>query len=152
MELRPSLDSQSPVPLYRQLSEYLQHLIEEGDLHPGDRLPPTRELAGLLGLNRNTVAAAYDLLESEGLIRGEVGRGSFVSKNMPVSPEQMDWNRILTASPAAPTGAPPDGVINFTSSRPSEKLFPIEEFRECCREVLESPEVNRLLQLGSPSG
>jgi 2-aminoadipate transaminase len=43
-------------------------------------------------------------------------------------------------------------VINFSSSRPSEKLFPIEEFRESCREVLESKSLRTLMQLGSPGG
>src|SRR5437764_8342861 len=120
MEIRPSLDNASQIPLYKQLSEYLQSLIEGGNLHPGDRLPPTRELAGQLGLNRNTVAAAYDVLESEGLIKGEVGRGSFVSGPVSAVPDPIDWSRVLTAgSSAAFPGTPPPGVINFTSSRPS---------------------------------
>jgi len=75
MEIRPNLDAQSETALYRQLGSYLQDLIRSGELAAGDRLPPTRELAGQLGLNRTTVSAAYDLLESEGLIKGEVGRG-----------------------------------------------------------------------------
>ena len=79
MEIRPSLDHESALPLYRQLGSYLLGLIEGGQLQPGDRLPPTRELAGQLGLNRTTVSAAYELLETDGLIRGEVGRGSYVS-------------------------------------------------------------------------
>src|SRR5580698_5840052 len=78
MEIRPSLNSQSGVPIYRQLGDYLQRLIETGDLRSGDRLPPTRELAGQLGLNRTTISAAYELLETIGLIKGEVGRGSYV--------------------------------------------------------------------------
>src|ERR1700709_1986349 len=68
MEIRPNLNPQSEVPLYRQLGLYLQRLVETGELRTGDRLPPTRELAGQLGLNRTTISAAYDLLEQEGLI------------------------------------------------------------------------------------
>ena len=74
-QLNPSLDA----PLYKQLYEHIRSSIECGELPIGARLPATRELAGQLGLNRATVSAAYDLLESEGLIRGHVGRGSFVS-------------------------------------------------------------------------
>jgi DNA-binding transcriptional MocR family regulator len=157
MEFQPNLDHSSYVPLYRQLGLYLRQLMESGDLHRGDRLPPTRELASKLGLNRTTVSAAYDVLESEGLIKGEVGRGSYVSgtptgKTRARTPETLNWSRALTASVSTGSGTPASGVINFGSSRPSEKLFPVEEFRESCREVLENKNLKTLMQLGSPGG
>src|SRR5580658_5138461 len=152
MDIRPSLNPDSDVSLYRQLGAYLQRLIEGGELRPGDRLPPTRELAGQLGLNRTTVSAAYDLLEHEGLIKGEVGRGSYVCGSPEKSSESPDWSRALTASVSTAAGSPASGVINFTSSSPSDKLFPLEEFRECCREVLEARELKTLMRLGSPGG
>jgi DNA-binding transcriptional regulator YhcF (GntR family) len=71
-------DSDSSTPLYRQLYEQLSSAIADGRLTRGERLPATRELAGSIGLNRTTIAAAYDLLESEGLIRSHVGKGTFV--------------------------------------------------------------------------
>ena len=83
MDIRPDLNTASDVSLYRQLGSYIHNLIHEGRLRPGDRLPPTRELAGQLGLNRTTVSAAYELLEFEGLIKGEVGRGSYVCVKSP---------------------------------------------------------------------
>src|SRR6185437_11391235 len=96
MQLRPELDSSSETPIYRQLGQYVQRLIGNGELHAGDRLPPTRELAGQLGLNRTTVSAAYAWLENEGLIRGHVGRGSFVAKApQPVQAAGLDWDAIL---------------------------------------------------------
>ena len=152
MEIRPSLDPQSGVPIYRQLGSYLQQLIQTGDLRSGDRLPPTRELAGQLGLNRTTISAAYDLLETVGLIKGEVGRGSYVCGAPELHPENLNWSRALTKSVSTSAGGAASGVISFTSSRPSEKLFPMEEFRECCREVLESRNLKTLMQLGSPGG
>jgi len=152
MDIRPSLDPQSGVPIYRQLGAYLQRLIETGDLHSGDRLPPTRELAGQLGLNRTTISAAYDLLEAVGLIKGEVGRGSYVCGAPEKPSEALNWSRALTKSVSTSAGSAAAGVISFTNSRPSEKLFPIEEFRECCREVLESRNLKTLMQLGSPGG
>src|SRR5438105_6083024 len=103
-----SLDASLDSPLYRQLFDKIRSLIETGVLEDGERLPPTRELAGSLGLNRTTVSAAYELLESEGLLKGHVGRGSFVS------------------APKSKTTAP---RISFATSRPSELLFPLEEFR-----------------------
>src|ERR1700684_2702903 len=116
MEIRPSLDTQSGVPIYRQLGAYLQRLIETGDLRTGDRLPPTRELAGQLGLNRTTISAAYELLESAGLIKGEVGRGSYVCGTQEPRAELMNWPRLLTASVSTSAGGAANGVINFSSS------------------------------------
>ena len=151
MDIRPFLDPGSDVSLYRQLGLYLQNLIEDGQLLTGTRLPPTRELAAKLGVNRTTVSAAYEMLESEGLIRGEVGRGSYVCGSAERS-ETVNWGRALTASVSTRAGSPAAGVLNFTSSSPSERLFPLEEFRESCREVLESRNLKTLMQLGSPGG
>src|SRR5580692_4758542 len=71
-------DPREETPIYRQLHTRIKAGILNGEIGRGERLPPTRELAGLLGLNRTTVSAAYELLESEGLLRGHVGRGSYV--------------------------------------------------------------------------
>ena len=54
-------------PLYRQVYLSITKAIENGQLRKGDRLPPTRELAAQIGLNRTTVTAAYGLLEEEGV-------------------------------------------------------------------------------------
>ncbi|MGQ9918799.1 MAG: GntR family transcriptional regulator, partial [Bryobacteraceae bacterium] len=57
------LDPRAEEPLYRQLYRQLRDRILSGVLPQGQRIPPTRELAGQLGVNRATVAAAYELLE-----------------------------------------------------------------------------------------
>lgn len=127
------LDPDQKTPLFRQLYEQMRDMIESGTLRRGARIPPTRELAGQLGLNRTTVSAAYALLESEGLIAGHVGRGSFVTgRAKPVS------------DPTAPA--------SFSRSRPSELLFPLQEFRKTCAEVVASDDAASILQLGSPAG
>ena len=146
-----ALDESSNSPLYRQLYLKIKQLIESRQLGKGDRLPATRELAGQLGLNRTTVSAAYELLESEGLITGHVGRGSFVADTI-AKRTQLDWPGLLepaTRSAAAPASTP---LASFSSSRPSELLFPLEEFRSSCAEVIHGPEAQTILQLGSPSG
>lgn len=152
MQLRPDLDNSSETPIYRQLGLYFQRLIQSGELQGGDRLPPTRELAGQLGLNRTTVSAAYEWLESEGLIQGAVGRGSFVLGSQAPKVPAIDWSQTLTPSVFPSSGSPASNVIDFSSSRPSESLFPLNEFRACCSEVLENPRLQSLLQLGSPLG
>jgi len=62
-------------------------------------------LAGLLGLNRTTVSAAYEILETEGLIAGQVGRGSFVTGAAPLASGGVDWNTLLDRSDLAPLGS-----------------------------------------------
>jgi len=153
------IDPRDEAPIYRQVFEKLKYSIHSGDLKRGERLPPTRELAGLLGLNRTTIAAAYELLEAEGLIRGHVGRGSFVegpaasaAPEMPAG--KLDWETMIPAedSPAAPPSRAVAARISFASSRPSEMLFPLDEFRATCREVIDSSEAVQILQLGPAGG
>src|ERR1700689_245886 len=69
---------ESHIPLYVQLRDQVRALVHGGNLRVGDRIPATRELAVQLGVHRTTVANAYAELESEGLIRGHVGRGTFI--------------------------------------------------------------------------
>ncbi len=148
------LDADSSIPYYRQLYDAVRALILTRKLIRGERLPATRELAGTLGLNRTTVSAAYALLETEGLIEGHVGRGSFVL-GPPESQSQagLNWEQLL--SPAEASAPPPPlspDAISFANSRPAEDLFPVEAFRESCEEVLRGPDASAILQLGSPAG
>lgn len=151
---KPELDPGSAVPLYRQVYDQIREFIRSGRLRKGERLPATRELAGILGLNRMTVTAAYELLEREGFIRGHVGRGSFVFGEGAPEASGLNWDELLPAWQTLP--APPafssDEVISFATCRPSETLFPLEAFRMSCQEVLRDPQIAAILQLGSPHG
>jgi len=154
VEFKPKLDHGADSPLYRQLSDQIASQIRAGLLPRGERLPPTRELAGLLGLNRTTVSAAYEILESEGLIAGQVGRGSFVT-GPHTPPPGVDWSALLDRSdlaPASPNGSWSKDVVSFAVSRPSHDLFPLDEFRATCATVLARPDLADILQLGSPGG
>ena len=62
------LDPGGVVPLYRQIATHLIRMVQNGTLALNDRLPGSRDLATSLGLSRNTVVLAYDLLEDEGYI------------------------------------------------------------------------------------
>ena len=147
----PHLDHGSEVPLYRQLYEQLADRIRSGELGNGERLPATRELAGSLGLNRTTVAAAYEMLEAEGMLAGRVGRGSFVTA--PAEAGGVRWSAVLERGEAAPQAAPLNReTISFATSRPSRELFPLDEFRSSCAAVLARPDLADILQLGSPAG
>jgi 2-aminoadipate transaminase len=151
----PEINAESDVPIYRQVFEQLRDSINAGRLQKGARLPATRELAGLLGLNRTTVSAAYELLESEGLITGQVGRGSFVTGGPTTEHHGLDWRALLApsfSSPAVHQPAASKATISFAASRPSELQFPMDEFRQSCEEVIHGSEISTILQLGSPGG
>jgi 2-aminoadipate transaminase len=170
MHQTPALNSNSEIPLYRQLFEHIALQIRSGELAQGERLPATRELAGQLGLNRTTVSAAYELLETEGLISGQVGRGSFVTGLPPESrafgvardwaghgppPARVNWPLLLERGDQgliAQAGPMDRDVISFVMSRPSRELFPLDDFRASCEAVLARHDLADILQLGSPSG
>src|SRR5258707_15058988 len=87
------LQPQSHVPLYIQIRDQLRALVHAGDLHPGDRIPASRELATTLGVHSTTVANAYAERESEALIQGHVVRGTFIRGNV---------NGLKSKQPAPP--------------------------------------------------
>ena len=76
------IDLTSRVPIYEQICTNIIRLASAGVLKPGDKLLPVRSLASELGINPNTVAKAYKLLENDGYIVSNVGRGSYVSDEL----------------------------------------------------------------------
>lgn len=73
------VDLHSTKPVYQQLIDQVKFAIASEKLRPGDRLPPIREVAASIRVNRNTVAKVYSELEREGLLYSRAGQGSFVS-------------------------------------------------------------------------
>ena len=65
-------------PRYRALADCLEGAIKGARLQPGERLPAQRDLAYDLDVTVGTVGRAYALLLKRGLVRGEVGRGTYV--------------------------------------------------------------------------
>ena len=70
------VDFQSSIPLYEQIAQRVLVLIENGEFQAGDQLPTTRELAVELGVNFNTVARAYRMLDQGCIITTQQGRGT----------------------------------------------------------------------------
>jgi GntR family transcriptional repressor for pyruvate dehydrogenase complex len=64
--------------IYEHIVEQIQRLIQQGELAPGDQLPPERTLAELFQVSRASVREALRALELRGLIEGRQGGGTFV--------------------------------------------------------------------------
>jgi GntR family transcriptional regulator len=73
------IDPSSPVPLHEQVAAAIRRAIADGEAEPGERLPPARDLAAVLGVNANTVLRALRTLRDEGLLEFRRGRGVTVS-------------------------------------------------------------------------
>ena len=73
------LDYQDRRPIYEQIAEKLQVLVNKGILAKDEQMPSVRKLAMDLSINPNTIQRAYALLESKGYIYPVKGRGNFVS-------------------------------------------------------------------------
>ena len=90
------LFTQSKIPKYLQLAEQLRGQIVTGELQPGTRLSTVAQTQARLGVSQSTVDKAYALLEQEGLIVREQGRGTFVAQPIGTQPVHSLglWMRI----------------------------------------------------------
>ena len=76
--MKIKIDFQSGIPLYEQIAHRILGLLERGELKANDQLPPIRELADELGVNFNTVARAYRMLDQGEVISTQHGRGTYI--------------------------------------------------------------------------
>jgi len=80
MRMRPPAISDSPVPAYQQIVDWLRALLVSGQLKPGTALPSVRSIASETGVHFNTVAAAYRALADEGWLDLRQGRAATVKQ------------------------------------------------------------------------
>ena len=73
------VDRADPTDLYEQVAGEIRRAIAEGEAKPGERLPPAKDLAAVLGVNTNTVLRALRVLRDEGLLEFRRGRGISVA-------------------------------------------------------------------------
>jgi GntR family transcriptional regulator len=77
--LKVKIDRQEPTELFEQVAAEIRRAIADGEAKPGERLPPARDLAAVLGVNTNTVLRSLRLLREEGLLEFRRGRGVTVA-------------------------------------------------------------------------
>ncbi len=119
------IEPNSHLPVYAQLKEQIRFLILNGELAPGTRLPNTRQLAGFLGINRNTVLKAYQELKQEGLVECRPGRGCVVVER-PTAVAQPVSARLLAIvddaiQQASEIGIGPDDFATFAYARARQR-------------------------------
>ena len=73
------IDRQEPTELFEQVAAEIRRAIADGEAKPGERLPPARDLAAVLGVNPNTVLRSLRLLRDEGMLEFRRGRGVTVA-------------------------------------------------------------------------
>jgi GntR family transcriptional regulator len=73
------VDKSDPTDLYEQVAADIRRAIADGEAKPGERLPPAKDLAAVLGVNTNTVLRSLRLLRDEGLLEFRRGRGVSVA-------------------------------------------------------------------------
>lgn len=132
-------------PLYGHLVTLLESAIAKGELPSGTRVPPERTLAQRLKISRTTVVSAYRELESRGLLRGYVGRGTFVCAAPEPEGTPFAWRgKIAAAALRSSDTTLRDVVRNSSDSRllslaagePALDRFPNDAFLEAAGHVL----------------
>jgi len=152
--------TRSAVPVYQQIAGQIRERVESGILAQGDRLPPIRDLAGDLGVNRDTVALAYEALAAEGVVESRVGRGTFVRGlrprgTGPSGPIELQFSavaeRLLDYDHSRPQFGVPSDTIPLHSLVPDSSMFPVEAFRRALNRAFADVGAS-LLAYGGPQG
>jgi DNA-binding transcriptional MocR family regulator len=133
-------------PLYGHLVSLVESAISRGALPSGSRLPPERELAQRLRISRTTVVSAYRELESRGLLRGYVGRGTYVCAAPDPDGTPFAWRGKIAAAALRSSDstmrdalqhASDTRLLSLAAGEPAIDCFPTAEFQHAIDRVLE---------------
>ncbi|MDA3629550.1 GntR family transcriptional regulator [Saccharopolyspora sp. WRP15-2] len=114
-----SLDLNDERPLHEQAADAIRRAIAAGEVEPGDRLPPARDLAVAMQINANTVLRALRQLRGEGLLEFRRGRGvSVLNRPDPEAALRQKLQELLAE--AARHGYRPDDVVEWIAAEKQE--------------------------------
>ena len=114
-----SIDRDSPFPIRDQLTGQIRLLIDGGGLAPGETLPTIKTTALALGVNPNTVAAAYRTLEEEGYLVQRKRAGTTVAESPPTRVEAVVAERLAAeaARRARAAGLEPADLLRAVAAQ-----------------------------------
>lgn len=139
-------------PIFLQLSEAVIAAITAGRLRPGQRLPGTRALARSLGLNRNTVDAAYQEALLQGWLETRASSGTFVARDLPSGDVQRGQTANGHGSARRPRPPASEPRLCFSDGAPDVRLLPVTEIARALRQVLRGPDLRGAGAYGDPRG
>lgn len=156
------VDRDSGEPLYRQIRKAIEYGIGAGNVETSGRLPSSRELAGELGLSRNTVNAAYQELIAEGFVESRARQGLFINAEMrpycareqSAPAGRFDWTDRLRRLPRHRDGLPhsekqPDWTRfphPFLAGQADLRAFPARAWARVLNQALFPPHAQFSLQ------
>jgi GntR family transcriptional repressor for pyruvate dehydrogenase complex len=89
--------------IYMMIIKQVRALLRNGELSPGDKLPPERELAKMLGVSRASVRQAFSALEAMGVVCTRQGEGTFVSEEAPANNLITSFSSLLLREQITPS-------------------------------------------------
>jgi GntR family transcriptional regulator len=112
--LRRKLDRSNGAGLHEQVAAEIRRSIAEGEAAPGERLPPARDLAAVLGVNTNTVLRALRTLRDEGIVDFRRGRGVTIAASPDRGAVVIRARELVEF--ARRHGYPPDELVEIIQS------------------------------------
>ncbi len=162
-----TIDTASPTPVYLQVANAIIHHIRQGTYRKGLRLPGSRQLAGRLKINRETVIAAYRELDAQGWVEILPQKGVFVKVDpLSFSPKKIDGSSLLFRLPEKPgfyydekkilpfyaPDFPPSGKLVLNDGFPDVRLAPVEDLISSIRSLARLPLNKKYLTYGGAQG
>jgi GntR family transcriptional regulator/MocR family aminotransferase len=159
------IDHHSAVPIYLQITDAIAGNIRQGRLRKGLRLPGSREMAALLGVNRMTAVAAYQELDAQGWIETFPRKGTFIAENRQQA-KAGGFGSEAFALPAKPgfrfddkkifpfyfPDFPPSGKLVLNAGFPDARLAPIADLIRSLRGLTLKSFNKKYLMYGGAQG
>ncbi|MFH0736921.1 MAG: PLP-dependent aminotransferase family protein [bacterium] len=151
-----NIEKESKLPIFKQVLEQLKEKIDNEVFKPGEKLPSSRTLSNLLGVNRTTIYKAYQELWALGYIESRSGSYSYIRQRRDnnyidgkLRSSIIDWSQKVNPNAEKvyklfdELGYPFNGDkkhfdgIDFSTLHPDPRIFPIKEFKKSLNKVIE---------------
>ena len=121
--------------IYKELAAQLEAAIQSGELKPGTKLPPQRELADYLNVNLSTITKVYKLCSLKGLLQTTIGRGTYIAYD------------VMNSRCLWPDNWKNPQIIPLGATRPDENSY--TDVQRQLRDILSEPDCVKWFDYGS---